>query len=102
VIGDLDVTSARQRFAPEEDVLDATSFVLIVLSCRHARTRWERLAHIGQQLFGQFIETDHGPSRVLGFGIEIEQIFHLGHEVGIFLGRNAPLLLQMRLEDVFF
>ena len=50
---------------------------------------------------GGFVEADHRPLRVVGFGVQIQDILHVGHEVGAHLG-NAPLPLLPGLEQVFF
>jgi len=101
-IGHVDMSFACQRFAPQEHVLHPASLVFIVLPGWCAWTHWQWLAHLSQKLFGQFIKTHDRPQRIVALGIELEQVLHVRHEVGIFLRRNAPLLLQVRLEDVFF
>ncbi len=35
-------------------------------------------------------------------GVDAQHILHMVDKLGIVLGRNAPLLLQPRLEFVFF
>ena len=92
---------AGQRLAGQEQVPGPSPDVLVVLPLGTPRLRRDGRADIGQQLGGGLIEADHRPCRVVGFGLKVQHILHVGHEVGVHLG-NAPLLLLPRLEGVFF
>ena len=48
------------------------------------------------------IEADQRPAGVMGPGINRQNIFHRGDEGRVGLGRNDPVLAQMRFEVVFF
>ena len=61
-----------------------------------------RRACFGNQLLGGLVQTDDRALRVMGPGVDRQNIFHGGYEGGIGLGRDHPLLLEMRLESVFF
>ena len=85
----------RQSISP-----DALPPVLVVLPQRNSgpgRQRWPR---ISQQLGRGLVEADHRPSGVIGFGVEVQQVLHVGHELRAHLG-NAPFLLLPGLESVF-
>ena len=88
-------------FAGQKQVAGALPPVLVVLTSGLSGCRWDGWPGVGQHLGGCLIEADHWPLGVIGFCIEIQDILHVGHEVGAHLG-NAPLLLLPRLEDVFF
>ena len=47
-----------------------------------------------------FVKADHRPLGVIGFGVQVQHVLHVGHEVGAYLW-DAPFLLLPRLEDVF-
>ena len=57
-------------------------------------------AGFGQQPGRGLVKADHWPFRVIGFGVEVQHVLHLGHELRAHRG-DAPLLLLPRLEGVF-
>ena len=61
----------------------------------------DRHAGFLDELLGGFVQTDHGSVRIVRPMIDLEHILHAGYEGGVGLGRDDPLLLQMRLERVF-
>ena len=99
-LGHRHMTPARQRLTGQEQVADALPPVLVVLPQRNSgpgRQRWPR---ISQQLGRGLVEAYHRPSGVIGFGVEVQQVLHVGHELRAHLG-NAPFLLLPGLESVF-
>jgi hypothetical protein len=46
-------------------------------------------------------QAHHGTSRIMRPLIDFQHIFHVGYEAGVGLGRNDPLLLEVRLKCVF-
>jgi hypothetical protein len=52
-------------------------------------------------LDGTLVEADLGKSRIVGPGVHVEHVLHMPDELGILLGRDAPLLLQVWREPVF-
>jgi hypothetical protein len=66
--------------------------------------RRKRLSHLGQQLAGPLVEAeDYWSLRIIGLLVEVQDLFHPPHELllGVVLGRDYPLLDQVRLEFVF-
>jgi hypothetical protein len=61
----------------------------------------KRLSHLGQQLAGPLVEAHYGSLRIVGFLVEVQDLFHPPHELGVVLGWDHPLLDQVRLEFVF-
>src|SRR3712207_326292 len=57
--------------------------------------------HINPQLAGPLIEADHRLLRIVGLLVEVQDLFHAPHESSVVLGRDHPLLDQVRLEFVF-
>ena len=47
------------------------------------------------------IEANHRAVWIARPLVDVQDVFHAGYESGIGLGRDDPLLLQMRLERVF-
>ena len=48
----------------------------------------------------RLVKADHRPLGVIGFGVQVQHVLHVGHELGAHPW-NAPLLLLPRLEGVF-
>ena len=74
---------------------------MVVLPLGQSRLGGQRGPSVGEQLGGGLVKAYHRPLRVIGFGIEVQDVLHMGYEVGAYLG-NAPVLLLPRLKDVFF
>ena len=55
---------------------------------------------VAQQLGGGLVEADYRPLGVIGFGIQVQHVLHMGDEVGAHPG-DAPLLFLPRFEEVF-
>ena len=87
--------------SPQLDPTAGTHCVGGVLSPLLSLGHRQWLAAIGQQLLGHLIEADLGAFRIVGSGVDVEDVLHVPDELGILLGWNAPLLLQMRGQLVF-
>ena len=98
-LGHRHVTPARQRLTGQEQVADALPPVLVVLPQRNSGPGRQRWPSLGQQLGRGLVEADHRPSGVIGFGVEVQQVLHVGHELRAHLG-NAPFPLLPGLESV--
>jgi hypothetical protein len=101
MVGGLDMPLAFEWLVPEEEVGSPSPLVLIVLSGRHARSCWLRLPNIGTELDGTLVEADLWEAGIIGPGVDVEHVFHVPAELGVLLGRDAPLLLQVGRESVF-
>src|SRR5215213_1076700 len=53
------------------------------------------------ELAGPLVEAHYGSLRIVGFLVEVQDLFHPPHELGIVLGWDHPLLDQVRLEFGF-
>ena len=91
---------APARLAGEEQVARSRPRVLVVLAPRTSRDCQNGWAHVGQQLGGGLVETDHRPCRIAGLGLDHQHVIHCCHEFPAHL-RNAPLLLPPWFERVF-
>ena len=56
---------------------------------------------LGDRLLGGFIEAYQGTLAIARSLVDFQHVFHVGHEGSAGPGRNHPLLLEMRLENVF-
>ena len=91
---------ACQRLASQEQVARTLPAVLVVLTPWPSRLRRERRPRLRQQLGGGLVKADYRPAGVMGFLVQVQDVFHAGYKVGAHLG-NAPLLLPPRYEGVF-
>jgi hypothetical protein len=52
-------------------------------------------------LLGCFVETDQGNVPIARHLVDVQYVFHGGHEGAVLGRRNDPLLFQMRLKLFF-
>ena len=69
---------------------------------RPPRLRRDWNTRFSDELLRSLVHADHGAFRVMRPLINVQYVFHGGHERGIGVGRDDPLLVQVRLENVFF
>src|SRR5215204_2836792 len=101
VLGHSHLSSALEGFEGQEHVGHTPSLILGVDTLWLAGLAGERLSHLGQQLAGPLVEADYGSVRIVGLLVEVQDLFHPPHELGVVLGWDHPLLDQVRLEFVF-
>src|SRR5271157_588043 len=92
---------ATERFDGHHHTTGAVASIFIVLFQWRPWTHGERDHHIADELTWAFIKANLRKVRIIGLFIEIEEIFHTGQELTIYL-RKAPLMFLPRLEVVFF
>lgn len=63
--------------------------------------RQAALAPRPKQLAGPLVKADYCSVRIVGLLVEVQDLFHPPHELGVVLGRDHPLLDEVRLEFVF-
>ena len=76
--------------------------ILAVVACGSSGLDTLSLPDLPKQLFAKFIVTYHRITLLAGSMVDFQDIFHVCDEVGILLGRDAPALLQPRLDFAFF
>ena len=59
-------------------------------------------ARFGNELLRGLVEADHGALWIVWSLVNLQHILHAGYEGGVGIRRDDPLLLQVRLERVFF
>ena len=87
-LGHRHVAPTGQRLTGQEQVAGSLPPVLVVLPLGQSRLRRQRGPGLGQQLGGSLVKADHRPLGVIGFGIEVQDILHMGYEVGAYLGMH--------------
>ena len=89
-------SKARSTLAiPLRSYSESTRFGLPDLQASDSRTS----ANSWQGLSSK--HTNHGSLRIVGLLVEVQDLFHPPHELGVLLGWDNPLLDQVRLEFVF-
>src|SRR5215212_7514711 len=101
VLGHSHLSSALEGLECQEHVGHTPSLILKVDTLWLARLAGKRLSHLGQQLAGSLVEAHYGSLRIVGLFVEVQDLFHPPHELGVVLGWDHPLLDQVRLEFVF-
>ncbi len=80
----------------------AIALVLVVVARRPSRLHRDGRARLGYKLFRCFVEADERPGRVVRSRVDLKHVLHRSHERSVRLGRDHPILLQVRFESVFF
>src|SRR5262249_56002787 len=80
----------------------AVADVLVVEPLRLTRPGRDRLHGLADQLLAGLVQGDQGSPVVVGPVVDLQHILHGTDELGIGLGRDAPLLPQPGLDLVFF
>src|SRR5919112_2968231 len=101
VLGHSHFSSALEGFEGQKHVGHTPSLILEVDTLWFAGLAGKRLSHLGQQLAGSLVEAHYGSLRIVGLFVEVQDLFHPPHELGVVLGWDHPLLDQVRLEFVF-
>ena len=92
----------RQRFAEQEDRGRAGPFVLVVDTPGTVLRGRHRRAGFLDQLHRLLVHAHDGTIRIVGFLIQIQDLFHVRHEFGIGLRRDHPVLDFPLRHPVFF
>ncbi len=101
IVGSLNMPFSLERLIPEEEIGCAAPFVLVVLAGRNTGTCWLRLTDISAKLDRALVEADLGETGIIRPGVDVEDVLHVPDELGVLLGRDTPLLLQVRRQLVF-
>jgi hypothetical protein len=99
--GYLDMPPACQRREHDEQVCRSVAPVFAIVSSGPPRLRRDWNTRFGDALLRRLVHADHRAFRVARPLINVQYVFHGGHERGIDVVMNDPLLLQVRLENVF-
>ena len=96
------LTPTRQRLAEQEDRGRTGPFVFVVDAARPLRRGGQRRAHFLDQLHRLLVHAHDGTIRIVRFLIQIQDLFHVRHELGIGLRRDHPILDFPLRQLVFF
>ena len=107
-VGDRHLAPAAERLEGHEQVGGAVAHVFAVVAFGSprpvtlCRAQWQRGAYLADQLFAAFVQAHHRPLRVMRAVIDRQHVFHVEHECGRVLRRDAPHPPQVRLERILF
>jgi len=93
VFRDIDRPPPRQGFGEQKHVGRPNPFVFVIVPQWLARLGWQGRARFLNQLHRLFIHVDQRVPWIIGTLIEIQDILHVGHKVGIVLWGNHPALV---------
>src|SRR6266702_8019835 len=91
-----------QWFAGHKQVTVPIGIILIVDAFRMTRLHRQGLTQVRDQLFAPLIHTDLWTTFIVGARVDLQDVFHMIHKVGIGLWWNAPVVLEPGLQFVFF
>src|SRR6516165_8181193 len=90
-----------QRREHHEQIGDAIAFVFVIMTRLASGRSGNGSARLDNHLLRGLVETHHRAQRVARSLIDVQHVFHVGDESRAGLGRNHPLLFEMRPEKVF-
>ena len=100
-VSDFHMPPAFERSEHHEEIGHAVALVFVI------ETRWPSFLHRNRradfvdQLLGRFIEADERIILMARPFVDVQHVLHRRYEGRACLGRNDPLLLEMRLESFF-
>src|SRR5260221_835601 len=100
LLGHSDTTQAGQRFDQHKQVRRPQALIPIVGALRGAGLARQWLAHLTMHHQRLFVKADLRSAGIVGLGIQVQDVLHGRHKVGIDVG-NAPLLMLPGLQGVF-
>jgi len=107
-VGDCHLAPTAERLEGHEQVGRAVAHVFAVVAFGPpgtvivCRARRQRGAQLADQLLAALVQADHRPLRVMPAVVDLQHVFHVEHELGRVLGRDAPHPPQVRLERILF
>src|SRR5262245_5228257 len=97
----LHMPPASLRFHEEKEVTRAVTLVFVIIAQWPPRLGGQRLPGLFDELLRGLIKVHLGPCRIIGLGVDLQDVFHSGDVLRTHCW-DAPLFLQPRLEDRFF
>jgi hypothetical protein len=76
VCGDRDMAATGKSFIPQEEVGGPMPLILVVLPRRCSGTERQPKTSVSQQLLGNLVEVDPRIARIMGTGVDVEDVFH--------------------------
>ena len=107
-VGDCHLAPTAERLEGHEQIGRAVAHVFAVVAFGPpgpviaCRARRQRGAHLADQLLAALVQADDRPLPVMRAVIDRQHVFHVEHEFGRALGRDAPHPPQVRLERILF
>ena len=98
----VDAAPAAQGFDPDEDRAGAVADVLAVFFAVLTGLGGDRVADLPEQLVGLLVHAHHRSAGIVGSGVDGQDVFHPGGELGVGVRWDRPALLQMRTQFRFF
>jgi len=97
----VDRTPPRQGLGTQQHVGRPDAFVFIIITLGLARLGWQGRARFLHQLHRLFIPIDKRVPGIIGALLELRDILHVSHKVGLVLWGNHPALGYVWREEVF-
>src|SRR5258708_34833481 len=101
-VGHFHMPPAFQRSEHPEQIGAAIAFAFVIVTRLASRLGGDRRARLDDQLLRGFVEAHERTLRIMRPLIDFQHVFHVGDKGRAGVRRDHPLLLAMRLENVFF
>ena len=102
MVGHFDMAPAFQRREHHEQVGHAVALVFVIVPRGLTGFGRDRRARLDDQLFGGLVQAHEGTLGIARLLVGFQHVFHGGDEGGVGVGRDHPLPIAVRFEDVFF
>src|SRR5262249_17462368 len=99
--GDVYLPRARPRLEHQESVGPPLPLVRGIRTPHGTGSHRPGRPHVADQLLAALVHTNLRALRIPGLGVDLQHLLHRRPEAGRGLGRQAPRLLQPRLDLVF-
>ena len=97
-----DTVPSSERLYHCEDTACAISDVFRIKFFVTPRFHWQRFLSLTKKLVRFLIHADDWTQRVVRSFIYVQHVFHTGYEFGVFFRWDAPVLVSVRPDFVFF
>jgi hypothetical protein len=97
----LDVAPAFLRREHHEQVGCPVAFLLIIIAFGVPWLGWDRHTRLNDELLRGLVQADRGTIRITQPVIDLQHVFHGGHEPSVDIWWNDKLLFQVRFKNAF-
>ena len=102
MVGHFYVSPSFHRREHHEWIGHAVPLIFVIVARGLSRLGRYRRARLDDQLLGGLIQTHQRTIGTAQLLVGFQHVFHGGHEAGVGVGRDHPLPIVVRFEDVFF
>ncbi len=91
LLGEPDVSPSPVRLEECKQVARSVALVFVVDARRASRFDGKRRSRMVEELVGPFVEADGGIQRIVRLFIQVQDVFHVVDELGVYLGTHLKI-----------